>query len=701
MSGFRGSCRILGCAIACFLVAATTFKAPGQAPAAAPRATITPAAGEELGKGLDALKNQRDDEAIAHFQRAVELDPNSILARFYLGSALSQKVVPGVRTPENLKTAQQAIDAFKQVVEKAPQHINPMEQIAAIYLEIDRPDEARTWQMKVLNEDPRDAEAACTIGAIDWIEARRNALAALKRAGIDDDGQGNAKAPAAVMKIIAAQNGPLLEEGVEYLIKAIQLRPNYDDAMQYLSLIYRRKADLDRSDAQARQDDVDMAEDWTQKAAAVRHSREAHGDYDSGGGGGDDLAFDLLFPPPPPPPPPVEEPKGSENAGVAGGSSGAGSIPEAAPPSSSEETQCRPEKVHISAGVAEGFLLKKHPPAYPPIAKAARVSGTVVLDATISKTGAVENLRVLSGHPLLQQAALDAVKTWRYKPYLLNGHPITVETTVNVIFTLDTAGSGHHEARDDGSGSGEQNAGPFDPESALRTMRQAAWSLNHHWDKDTAWYETIATAAARRPYWVGDVTIVLRPPGSGMTEVGDDNRAKLAGLVPEDNWLIAAYLSAEDLSELKSGETPIPSDYALVEAIRAAETTEMSADDFKSAIDAMGQQMGFTLNLPVTETGEQFKQRIDAMNLDDKVDSRQQVPLGVLFCKTDACGFGVIRAGEKNDDGPGMVVSVIVLRVRKRILLAYVYSSYGGEISTEYVRGLSEWWADRILADNP
>jgi protein TonB len=95
-----------------------------------------------------------------------------------------------------------------------------------------------------------------------------------------------------------------------------------------------------------------------------------------------------------------------------------------------------PKKVNISAGVAVGMLLSKTPPVYPPIAKAARVSGTVVLQAKISKTGAIEDLHVVSGPAMLQQAAIDAVKTWRYRPYLLNNDPVEVETTVNVIFTL-------------------------------------------------------------------------------------------------------------------------------------------------------------------------------------------------------------------------------------------------------------------------
>jgi protein TonB len=95
-----------------------------------------------------------------------------------------------------------------------------------------------------------------------------------------------------------------------------------------------------------------------------------------------------------------------------------------------------PKKVNISAGVAVGMLIQKTIPTYPPIAKAARVQGTVVLQATISKQGTIENLKVVSGPAMLQQAAMDAVRQWRYRPYLLNNDPVEVETTVNVIFTL-------------------------------------------------------------------------------------------------------------------------------------------------------------------------------------------------------------------------------------------------------------------------
>jgi protein TonB len=96
-----------------------------------------------------------------------------------------------------------------------------------------------------------------------------------------------------------------------------------------------------------------------------------------------------------------------------------------------------PATVRLPSHFVEGNLIYKSVPQYPAIAKAVGAQGTVVLQATISKNGAIENLRVLSGPPMLLQAAIDAVKTWRYRPYLLNGQPVEVETTVNVIFKLD------------------------------------------------------------------------------------------------------------------------------------------------------------------------------------------------------------------------------------------------------------------------
>ena len=95
-----------------------------------------------------------------------------------------------------------------------------------------------------------------------------------------------------------------------------------------------------------------------------------------------------------------------------------------------------PTRVRVSSGVSSGLLIRKVSPTYPPLARQARIQGTVVLQAQISKDGNIQNLQLISGHPMLAPAAIEAVKQWKYKPYLLNGEPVEVETQVQVNFTL-------------------------------------------------------------------------------------------------------------------------------------------------------------------------------------------------------------------------------------------------------------------------
>jgi len=95
-----------------------------------------------------------------------------------------------------------------------------------------------------------------------------------------------------------------------------------------------------------------------------------------------------------------------------------------------------PQRIRVSSGVQSGLLIKKVAPNYPPLAKQARIQGHVLLQAEISKEGTIQNLQLISGHPMLAPAAIEAVKQWRYKPYLLNGEPVAVDTQVDVIFSL-------------------------------------------------------------------------------------------------------------------------------------------------------------------------------------------------------------------------------------------------------------------------
>jgi protein TonB len=95
-----------------------------------------------------------------------------------------------------------------------------------------------------------------------------------------------------------------------------------------------------------------------------------------------------------------------------------------------------PQRVRVSQGVSQGLLVHQVKPTYPALARQARIQGTVVLQAEIGKDGSIQNLRLISGHPMLAPAAIEAVKQWKYKPYFLNGEPVEVETTINVNFTL-------------------------------------------------------------------------------------------------------------------------------------------------------------------------------------------------------------------------------------------------------------------------
>jgi tetratricopeptide (TPR) repeat protein len=241
------------------------------------------AARDHLNKGVEAYKGGHYEDAINHFQKATELDPGLTQAKSYLATALAQNVVPGLTTQENLQTAQQAIDIFQQVLEGNPHDVNSMKQIAGIDFSIKRLDDAKKWQLRVLQEDPKDPEAAYTVGVIDWTQARDNALKALVAANVNDDGEGNVKAPKDVMAAIKTQNAPLIAEGIQYLNQAIDVRPNYDQAMSYLNLIYRRKADLDFGNADAVKADVSTAEDWNSKAMGMRKANEAKKNQGPGG----------------------------------------------------------------------------------------------------------------------------------------------------------------------------------------------------------------------------------------------------------------------------------------------------------------------------------------------------------------------------------------------------------------------------------
>ncbi|HVC90564.1 MAG TPA: hypothetical protein VND66_08075 [Acidobacteriaceae bacterium] len=227
---------------------------------------------DQLNKGVNAFKTASYEAAIDHFQQAVQLDPTLPMARLYLATAYSQQVVPNMQTPDNMKNAQLAIQNFQLVLQRDPNNLNALKGIAALYFNIQDLNNAKLYQKKIIAIDPNDAEAYYTIGVIDWTLAYKNAVPVRQSLGLHDNGDPikDKKACAA----LAEQNGPLIQEGLDALNKAVQLRANYDDAMSYLNLMLRRKADIECGDDAARQADLAAAQGWVEKGLAARKANQ-------------------------------------------------------------------------------------------------------------------------------------------------------------------------------------------------------------------------------------------------------------------------------------------------------------------------------------------------------------------------------------------------------------------------------------------
>ena len=239
---------------------------------------------DQLNKGVGAYKAAKYEDAINHFQNAVNLDPTYPMTRIYLATAYAQQVVPDLTTPDNLKRANLAIDSYQKVLEEKPGNITSLKGIASLYFSTDKMDLAKEWQQKVMKADPKDPEAPYTVGVIDWKTAYKNAVKDLAAGGLQDDGNGNPKMPKQTCATIKNDNTNAVTEGLQYLEKAIEIRPSYDDAMSYLNLMYRRKADLSCGNPAAQKADIVLADQWRDKAMGTRKANEIQKEKSSAGG---------------------------------------------------------------------------------------------------------------------------------------------------------------------------------------------------------------------------------------------------------------------------------------------------------------------------------------------------------------------------------------------------------------------------------
>ena len=235
-----------------------------------------------LNKGVAAYKEAQYDAAIIDFQKAKELDPGLMNARLYLATAYASQYIPGAPSEQNVRLGTAAVNEFKDVLSIDDKNISAIDGIGSILFQMagtpydpKKFEESKSYHQKHIDLKPDDPEPYYWIGVIDWTLAFRangELRAAYNKSNIKKQVRDDDPLPAAVRAVYVEKYGGLVEEGITDLQKAIQVRPDYDDAMAYLNLLYRRKADMVES-ADERASLKKQADDLIDKVKEIKQKR--------------------------------------------------------------------------------------------------------------------------------------------------------------------------------------------------------------------------------------------------------------------------------------------------------------------------------------------------------------------------------------------------------------------------------------------
>jgi len=264
--------------------------------------TPTRSADAYVADGVQAFKSGRYEAAAQFFRKALAIAPTE-QTHLYLGVTYAYQVVPHVDTPENLKLADEAVAQFDIVLRANPNAVIAIRQEASVYRITGREQKARELERSAEPLDPANPEIPYTIGVLDWVEAYRNTQLGLSSEGLMDNGVGNSKKSPELCAKLKTQNTPLLDDALANLTRAVELDTSYEEAMTYLSLVYRGRANLHCSDPKAVTQDIVLADTWARKSMAARKSNQTSRQPTAA----DPLLQPPITPPPPPlpPPPPV------------------------------------------------------------------------------------------------------------------------------------------------------------------------------------------------------------------------------------------------------------------------------------------------------------------------------------------------------------------------------------------------------------
>lgn len=235
-----------------------------------------------LNKGVAAFKNAQFDTAVEDFKQAKQLDPDLVNARLYLATAYASQYIPGAPSDENMRHGQEAVEEYRQVLEKDANNINAIDGLASIlYQMAGQPfdpkkfEESKSYHERHIQLKPQDPQPYYSVGVIDWALAYRGnneMRAEYNKAHINKQVRDTDPLPPEVRTAYTQKYGSMVDEGIKALQTAIQIKPDYDDAMTYLNLLLRRKADMVESAAE-RDALTKQADDLLDKVKELKQKR--------------------------------------------------------------------------------------------------------------------------------------------------------------------------------------------------------------------------------------------------------------------------------------------------------------------------------------------------------------------------------------------------------------------------------------------
>src|ERR1700729_355556 len=230
---------------------------------------------DALNHGVQAYKGAHYAEAVDYFKSAVQLDPDNTMPRLYLATAYMSQYIPGAESPENMQLAKQAKEEFLKVLEKSPNDSTALASLASLSYQqaqgmpdldakLKKLDDAKEWYLKLIAADPQNKEGFYSLAVIDWVKWYAAWMKARADLGMKPEEAGPLK-DKKVKAELSEKSAAIVDDGMKNLDKALQIDKDYDDAMAYMNLLVREKADLDDTPDQYKAD-VEKADVWVQKA---------------------------------------------------------------------------------------------------------------------------------------------------------------------------------------------------------------------------------------------------------------------------------------------------------------------------------------------------------------------------------------------------------------------------------------------------